>query len=84
MAEEKILTINIRKDALKTPKSRRGQDAASILRRKLSKFSKGKRVVIGQRINAALWGRGVKYPALKMRVKVTKNDDGSIFAEMAE
>lgn len=82
MAEEKILVFSLRKEALKTPKWRRSGDAASILRRKLAKFSKTGTVRIDSKTNDRLWQRGVKYPPMKLRLRVKKLDDGSVETEL--
>lgn len=82
MAEEKVIIFNLRKDALKTPKWRRSGDAASILRRQLAKFSKTGKVKIDSKTNEKIWARGVKYPTMKLRIKVKKLDDGSVETEL--
>ena len=82
MAEERTLTINLRKDALKTPKHTRSEDALSILRRRVAKFSKTGKVRIDPKISERVWSRGTKNPHLKLRVKVRKLDDGSVETEL--
>lgn len=84
MAEEKVLVVNIRKAALKTPKWRRSGDAASILRRQIAKATRSGSVSIGANLNAALWKRGAKSPRMRLRVKVSKSGDGSVRAELVE
>lgn len=82
MAEDKILVFNLRKAALKTPKTRRSGDVLSILRRRAAKFSKNGKVKIDERTNLAIWARGRKSPKLSLRLKIKKLDDGSVETEL--
>lgn len=83
MAEEKIIILNLRKDSLKTPKWRRGKDIISILRRKVGKISRSEKVKIDPKINEKFWSRGPKNPEKKLKIKIRKNDDGSVNCELA-
>lgn len=82
MAEEKVLVFNLRRDALKAPKWRRSKDVASLLRRRVMKFSKSGKVEIGNGISEAIWSRGSRSPPMRLRLKITKLDDGSVKAEL--
>ncbi len=82
MAEEKTLVINLRRDALKTPKHRRSRDAMSILRRRVAKFSKSGKVKIDPKTSERIWSRGAKNPHMRIRIKVRKLDDGSVETEL--
>jgi large subunit ribosomal protein L31e len=83
MAEEKIVIFNLRKLSVETPKLRRSQDTMSILRRQLAKLSKNGKASIDPKISEKVWSRGVRMPAKKLKLKVTKMDDGSVKAELA-
>jgi large subunit ribosomal protein L31e len=74
MAEEKILTINLRKEILKEPKWKRSKQAISTLKKILERHLKTK-VKIGKDINELIWIRGGEKPLTKLRVKLVKVDN---------
>lgn len=82
MAEERTLTINLRRDALRAPKHRRSGDALAILRRRLSKLSKTGKVKIDMGTSERVWSRGTKNPHYRLRIRVRKLDDGSVETEL--
>lgn len=84
MAEEKIVVFNLRKKAVRTPRHTRSEDTMSILRREAAKLSRNGVVTIDNKVNENVWRRGTKDPELRMRLKVIKNDDGSVRLEKAE
>ncbi len=83
MVEEKILILNLRKDLVKTPKWRRSKSIASLLRKRVAKFSKTGKVKIDAKISEQLWSRGIKSPPTHLKVKIKKLDDGSVEAQLA-
>jgi large subunit ribosomal protein L31e len=74
MAEEKILTINLRKEILKEARWKRSKQAVSILRKILERHIKAK-VKINKDVNEAIWARGIKKPLTKLRIRLVKVDD---------
>lgn len=83
MAEEKILILNLRKDTLKAPRTRRSRDEILILKRKVAKFSKNGKVKISEKLSEKIWSRGGTNSVKKLKVKITKKDDGSASVDLA-
>ncbi|HKZ45316.1 MAG TPA: 50S ribosomal protein L31e [archaeon] len=80
--EEKIITINIRKKVLESPKWRRSSHAAKILTDILKKRLKTE-VKLSKEINEKIWSRGMKNPVTKLRIKIMKVDEKTSKAELA-
>lgn len=83
MAEEKIITINIRKELVETPRWRRSDAAIRLLKEKLKKMAKNDKVIIGKSINEKVWFRSIRKPPTKFRIKLTKEEKG-LKAELLE
>jgi ribosomal protein L31E len=49
---------------------------------KVDKFDKDTKIKIGKYLNLELWKHGIKNPPHHVRVKVTKDDKGIVFAEL--
>lgn len=84
MAEEKIITINLRKQVLKTPEWERSKKAARFLREALQKKTKIKKIKIEKSINEKIWSGSAKNPVTSLRIKVTKVDEDNGKAELIE
>jgi len=79
--EEKVFTIPLRK-AYEAQRTRRAKKAISIVRQFLSKHMKSEDVKLGASINKAVWARGIQKPPRKVKIHATKNEQGTVFAEM--
>ncbi|MBI2547415.1 MAG: hypothetical protein HYW23_03135 [Candidatus Aenigmarchaeota archaeon] len=75
MPEEKIVTINLRREFKKTPVWRRQMVFCKLVKKEL----KDEKIKISQKMNEKIWA--IKTP--KIRVKVIK-DDKSTRAELVE
>ena len=84
MAEEKIITLNLRKQVLRTPLWKRSNATVKILREVLEKKTKIKKIKIDKNINEKIWSRSARNPETKLRIKVTKIDEESGKAELVE
>ena len=84
MAEEKIITLNLRKQVVRTPLWKRSNATVKILREVLEKKTKIKKIKIGKNINEKIWSRGIKNPETSLRIKVTKIDEENGKAELIE
>ena len=82
MADEKILTINIKSSVFRRPKWNRSKAAARILREEIMRKTKSKNVKLDNKLNEILWKGGVGKPAKKIKVKITKIDDKTVKAEL--
>ena len=49
---------------------------------KVEKYEKDTKVKIGKYLNQLIWKNGIKNPPHHVRVKVTKDDKGIVFAEL--
>lgn len=84
MAEEKTITLNLRKESVKTPKWRRSKDILSILRRRVERMTRSDDVSIDPKINEKFWARGPKFPDKVLKLKIKKADDGKVTTELVE
>lgn len=82
MAEEKILTVNLRKKLLKGPRWKRNKYASRILRDILKRQTKSDKVKIDKELNEKIWR--TETPPAKLRIKLTKLDDDSFRAELVK
>ena len=83
MAEEKIFTINLRKEFSKKPKYKRSKKAIIALKEFIIKNLKVKEVKIGRHLNLKIWEQGRKNPPSKIKVKSIV-DDGIAYVELTE
>jgi len=82
--EERIYTINIRRGIIDKPRWNKSNYASKFVRNYLKKHMKVEEVKIDKSINEKIWQRGITNPIRKIRVKVTKEDDGTVKAELFE
>jgi large subunit ribosomal protein L31e len=83
MADEKIITINLRKHTKEFPYWERSRAASRILRELLQRHSK-KKIKIGTSLNEKVWQRSIQHPATRMKIKITSIDDKTAKAELVE
>lgn len=83
MADEKIITINIRKKLKEAPYWRRSDAASRIVRDILQKHSK-KNVKIDKSLNEKIWERSIQHPKTKLKIKITSVDEKTAKAELVE
>ena len=75
MAEEKFVTINLRKIIVKKQKWRRSEVAVFALRKLLERHLKTNKIKLSQNLNNLIWKRGSKRPKTKLRVKAIKEGE---------
>jgi large subunit ribosomal protein L31e len=80
MADEKIVTVNLRKEVLRAPRWSRSKRAMKVLREALVKQAKVERVVIDKAVSEKIW----KEEPNKLRIKLSKVDDETFKAELME
>jgi len=83
MADEKIITINIRKKLKETPYWKRSSTASRIVRDLLKRHSK-KKIKIDKSLNEKIWERSIQNPKTKLKIKITSIDDKTSKAELVE
>lgn len=84
MAEEKIITINLRKGLKESPRWNRARKSVADLRRILRKHTKAEKIKIDKKINEAIWKKSIERPAHKLRLKITKTDAKTAKIELLE
>ena len=82
-AEERIYTVPLGK-AWAVPSYRRAEKAISILRVFTKRHMKPEEVIIDPTVNEAIWARGIKNPPRKIRVRLSKDDEGTVTVTLAE
>ncbi len=84
--EEKVFTINLRREGLDTARWRKSHRSSFIVRNFLTRHMKVENIKIGNSINEEIWSRGNQKPPAKIKIKVikVKDDDGNdlVKAEM--
>jgi len=75
MAEEKYLTLNLRKLLVKKQNWRRSKSAVFILKRLLKRHLKTDKIKISTALNNLIWKRGIKNPKTKIKVKAVKEGE---------
>lgn len=83
MAEEKIITINIRKQLKSSPYWQRSRAAAHIVRDILERHTK-KEIKIDKSVNEEIWKRSIQHPATKLKIKIISVDNKTARAELVE
>lgn len=83
MEEERIYIVPFR-EVKKTPRTKRAAKAVRYLKRFLKRHIKSDRILISNELNEEIWKCGIENIPNKLRVKVTKREDGSFIATLAE
>ena len=76
-ALERIYTINLGK-VLLSPNNQRAKRAINMIRSFAVKHMKSENVKIEEDVSHLVWKRGIRHPPRKIRVKMSKDDDGNI------
>ena len=74
-AEEKVITINLRKDLAGKPFWNKTRTAVKVLRNIIEKNTRTDKIVISRKLNEHLWTKGIQHPTTRMRVKLVKDGD---------
>jgi ribosomal protein L31E len=80
VAEEKIVTINLRKKLLKKARWKRNKIAISRIREMIKRISKAEKVVFEKKLSNKIFSE----PLSKIRIRTIKIDDKSVRAELVE
>jgi len=75
MADEKLFTINLRREFIKAPTYKKAKKSIKAIREYIQKHMKVENVKIGKHLNDKIWERGSKNPPAKVQVKVLKEKD---------
>jgi len=84
MAEEKILTLNMRKEMSKGPRYRKINRLISTLRKKIQKMYKDQKIIIDKTVNEEIWKRGTINPPASLKLKIITVDEKTVRVEMGK
>jgi len=82
-AEERIYTVPLGR-AWIVPRHRRTEKAVTVLKAFVKRHMKSTGIVIDPTVNEALWERGIRTPPRRIRVKLSKDDEGVVTVKLAE
>ena len=79
---ERTYNVPLRKGFINKAKYKKTKKAVSTLKEFLSKHMKSDKILIGKHLNQHLWKHGIKNPPHHVKVTVTKDDNGTVKAEL--
>lgn len=74
---ERVYTINLGK-VLLSPNNQRAKRAINMIREFAIHHMKSENVKMDEDVSHLVWARGIRHPPRKIRVKLTKDDDGTV------
>ena len=80
---ERVYTINLGK-VLLSPNNQRAKRAINMIREFATRHMKSENVKIEEDVSHLVWARGIRHPPRKIRVKLTKDDDGNVLISKYE
>src|SRR5438132_6812038 len=80
---ERVYTINLGK-VLLSPNNQRAKRAINMIREFATRHMKSENVRIEEDVSHLVWARGIRHTTRKIRVKLTKDDDGNILISKYE
>jgi large subunit ribosomal protein L31e len=81
--EERIYTVPLGR-AWVVPRYRRAEKAVLVLRKFVKRHMKPEQVVIDTSVNEEIWKNGITNPPRRIRVKLSKDDEGLVTVSLAE
>lgn len=80
---ERVYTINLGK-VLLSPNNQRAKRAVNMVREFARHHMKTQEIKIEDELNQKIWARGMRHPPRKIRVRMTKTDEGHIIVSPYE
>jgi len=81
--EERIYTVPLGR-AWIAPKYRRAEKAITVLRAFVKRHMKPTSIIIDTKVNEAIWERGIQKPPRRIRVRLSKDEEGTVTVALAE
>ena len=81
--EERIYTVPLGR-AWVAPRYRRAEKAVTVLRAFVERHMKPTSIIIDTKVNEAIWKRGIQNPPRRIRVRLSKDDEGAVTVALAE
>lgn len=79
---ERVYNVPLRKEYMKVPMYQRAKKAGKALKQFLQQHMKTEMVLIGPKLNEAIWKHGIRNPPHHVKVTVTKDKEGVARAEL--
>jgi large subunit ribosomal protein L31e len=80
---ERVYVIPLR-DAKRVPRTKRSPKATRVVREFIQKHMKSDDVKMDSSVNEKIWERGIQKIPPKIKVKATKDEDGSVLVTLAQ
>ena len=80
---ERVYTVNLGK-VLLSPDNQRAKRAINMVKEFAQRHMKTGQIKIEEDVSHLLWSRGIKHPPRKIRVRMTKTDDGYVLISKYE
>ena len=80
---ERVYTINLGK-VLLSPNNQRAKRAVNMVKEYARHHMKTEEIKIEESVNHQIWKRGIKHPPRKIRVRMTKTDEGFVLVSPYE
>ena len=80
---ERVYTVNLGK-VLLSPNNQRAKRAVNVIKEFARHHLKIEQVKIEEDVSHLLWARGIKHPPRKIRVRMTKTDEGYVLVSKYE
>ena len=74
MAEEKVVTLNLRKEIVKKPRWKRAKIMVKRLKEKIKRIAKSEKVKMDRRISQIIW-KNSKFPTYKIKIRIKKEGE---------
>ena len=81
--DERIYTVPLGR-AWVAPPYKRAERAVTILRKFVQRHMKPEEIIIDPSVNEVIWSRGIEKPPRKIRVRLSKDDEGIVTVNLAE
>ena len=83
VVEERIYTIPLRR-AWISPRKKRAPRATRIIKRFIERHMKPETLIVSNEVNNKIWSRGIEKPPRKIRVRATRDKEGTVIVYLAE
>ena len=80
---ERVYTVNLGK-VLLSPDNQRAKRAVNMIKEFARHHMKTQQVKLEEDVSHLLWSRGIKHPPRKIRVRMTKTDEGYVLVSKYE
>jgi large subunit ribosomal protein L31e len=81
--EERIYTVPLGR-ARVAPRYRRAEKAVTVLKKFVQRHMKPEEIIIDTSVNEEIWKNGITNPPRKIRVRLSKDNDGIVTVNLAE